>query len=104
MLSLALPPAFLEGSPGSSFLLRPASPLLPQQRIRELTTTEYTYGYLGSTKEISLRYCFCSVADPDPGWVKNQDSYPGSGIQIRDEQPRSYLREHRNHLLGLLLN
>jgi hypothetical protein len=35
----------------------------------------------------------------DPGWVKSQDPDPGSGI--RDEQPRSYFLELRNHFFGL---
>jgi hypothetical protein len=31
----------------------------------------------------------CSVADPDPGWVKSQDSDPGSGMNIPDHNSES---------------
>ncbi len=40
-----------------------------------------------------IRFCEASVADPDLGWVKNQD--PGSGIRIWNEHTGtgSYFRE-----------
>jgi hypothetical protein len=51
---------------------------------------------------IRIRYLF-NPWIRDPGWAKSQDPNPGSesGIRIRDEQPRSYFLELRNHFFGL---
>jgi hypothetical protein len=38
---------------------------------------------------------------PDPGSGMGNKSGSGSGTRIRDEQPGSYFREHRNHFLGV---
>jgi hypothetical protein len=41
-----------------------------------------------------------SVTDPDPGWKKKLDPYPGSGIENKHPGPAT-LKEQGQHILCL---
>jgi hypothetical protein len=84
-------------SPASSIFRRESRLFIsPASSLTSPTATEntstyinrveyYTYGYLGSTKEISNRYCFrSSVADPNPGSGKDKKSGSGSEMNNPD--------------------